>query len=379
MNSNETGSSGRAILYFVSEDWVFLSHRLPMASAARKAGYDVHVATRANGKEDAIRSEGFSFHPLPFRRGVSPISALATILALRQIERQINPVVIHHSSLQCCVLGAIAAAGTSIRQINAFTGLGYAFTSKTFDARAIRIVITALLRFFLNKRKSIALVENNDDRAALENLGISPARIALILGSGVDTDFYHLLPEPDGPITVGFAGRLLSDKGIRTLVTAHRLLLERGLDVRLLIAGDIDPANPASVSQEEAENWNHEKGITWLGRISDIKTLWARSHIAALPSYREGLPVSLMEAAACGRPMVATDVPGCREIVINDRTGLLVPLEDPAALADAIEKLVKSPELRARYGNAARQFVVDKLSADVVGKAIVELYSSAQD
>lgn len=274
-------------------------------------------------------------------------------------------------------MGAIAATGTDTRQINAFTGLGYTFTSRTLDARAIRIVIAVLLRFFMNQRKSVALVENADDRAALRNLGISPARIALILGSGVDTDFYHPLPEPDGPITVGFAGRLLSDKGIRTLVAAHRLLLERNLDARLLIAGDVDPANPASVSQEEAENWNHEKGITWLGRISDIKTLWARSHIAALPSYREGLPVSLMEAAACARPMVATDVPGCREIVFNDHTGFLVPIEDPIALANAIQTLAIAPELRARYGAAARQFVVDKLSAKVVGEAIVALYHTA--
>jgi glycosyltransferase involved in cell wall biosynthesis len=182
------------------------------------------------------------------------------------------------------------------------------------------------------------------------------------------------MPEPDGPMTVGFAGRLLTAKGIRALVAAHRLLQARGLDVRLLIAGDPDPANPDSVRLEEAQQWNSEPGITWLGHVEDIAALWRRSHIAALPSHREGLPKSLLEAAACGRPLVATDAPGCREIVIPDQTGLLAPIEDPEALADAIGELAVSQGLRMRYGAAARQLVVEKMSAHSVGAAIVALY-----
>jgi glycosyltransferase involved in cell wall biosynthesis len=363
------------ILYVVSEDWVFLGHRLPMARAARNAGFDVHVATQTTGKGDAIRAEGFTLHPIPFRRGAgSALSALATIRALRRLEKSLRPAIIHHSSLQCCVYGSLAALGTGLRQVNALTGMGYAYTSQNLDARLLKAGITALLRFFFNKKESITLVENPDDLAQIEKLGISHDRIALIRGSGVDTRRFESLPEPEGPITIGFAGRLLTDKGIRALVTAHRLLRERGLDIHLLIAGATDPSNPASVSEEEAASWNHESGITWLGQIADIKELWARSHIAVLPSHREGLPVSLMEAAACGRPLVATDVQGCREIAIEDRTGLLVPVENPAALADAIATLAASRELRLRYGSAGRAFVIEHLSADVVGKAIVELY-----
>jgi glycosyltransferase involved in cell wall biosynthesis len=219
------------------------------------------------------------------------------------------------------------------------------------------------------------LVQNPDDRAALVDLGISEARIVLIPGSGVDTDALQPLPETEGPITYGFAGRLLTDKGIRALVAAHDIVRGQGLQTNLLIAGNPDPANPASVSLEEVSEWTRRPGITWLGHIKDIASLWKRCHFAILPSHREGLPGSLMEAAACGRAMIATDAPGCREIVIDDQTGLLVPIEDPKALAQAIVKLATSPELRGRYGNAARELVVSRLSAKIIGEQVVRLYN----
>ena len=211
------------------------------------------------------------------------------------------------------------------------------------------------------------------------DLGISETRITLIPGSGVDTDALQPLPEPDGPITYGFAGRLLTDKGIRALVAAHDIVRSQGLETNLLIAGNPDPANPASVSLQEVNEWAQRPGITWLGHIKDIASLWRRCHFAILPSHREGLPGSLMEAAASGRAMIATDAPGCREIVIDDQTGLLVPIEDPQALARAIAKLTTSPELRARYAVAARELVVSKLSARTIGEQIVQLYNDMMD
>lgn len=346
-----------------------------MARAARDAGFDVHVAASAASNPDAIRAEGFTLHPMPFRRGgLSPFGAVSTIRALRQIKRDLSPAVIHHVGMQICVLGGISSLGMKTPQVNAMTGLGYAFTSTTPKALLLRLVIAIALRFLLNQEHAIFLVQNPDDRAALETIGIAPNRLIRIPGSGVDTDRLTPMPEPDGPITVGFAGRLLTAKGIRALVAAHRLLRTRGLDVQLLIAGDPDPANPDSVRLEEAQQWNREPGITWLGHVGDITSLWRRSHIAALPSHREGLPKSLLEAAACGRPLVATDAPGCREIVIPGQTGLLVPLENPPALADAIGALAASQDLRAQYGAAARQLVVEKMSARSIGSAIVSLY-----
>ena len=350
-------------------------NRLPMARAAREAGFEVHVATRVSNGAKAIEAEGFTLHRIPFRRGgLSPFAAIPTILALGRVERKIQPQIVHHSGLQCCVYGALAALGQKFSQVNAITGLGYIFTSATWRTRLLKQSMGLILPWLLNQQRSLVLVQNPDDRAALTELGINQERMVLIPGSGVDTDALQPLPEPEGPITFGFAGRLLTDKGIRALVAAQGILRNLGHDANLIIAGNPDPANPASVLLEEVEEWNRRPGITWLGHIENIQSLWRRCHFAVLPSHREGLPGSLLEAAACGRPLIATDAPGCREIVIEDQTGLLVPIENPEALAQAIMKLTNSPELRERYGKAARELVVSKLSARIIGNSIVRVY-----
>ncbi len=370
-------TSPRRLLYVVNEDWAFLLNRLPMARAAQRAGYEVHVATRVNQGAEAIQAEGFALHPIPLQRGrTSPLSAVRTIVALRQITRSIKPDIAHHSGLQCCVYGAIAALGKSFPYVSALTGMGYVYTSATWRSRVLRAILRWLLPALLDRPRCVVLVQNPDDRVALADLGINKQRIVLIPGSGVDTEALQPLPEPEGPIAYGFAGRLLKDKGIRALVAAHQIARDQGLQTHLLIAGNPDPANPASVSLDEVKEWTQRPGITWLGHVKDIASLWRRCHFAVLPSHREGLPGSLMEAAACGRAMIATDAPGCREIVIDGQTGLLVGIEDPPALARAIVKLATSPELRARYARAARELVVTKLSARIIGEQIVQLYNN---
>ena len=365
------------LLYVVTEDWYFLSHRLPMARAARDAGFEVHVATRVVDGAAAIRAEGFVLHPVPFVRGrVSPLGTLATIRALAQIYRTVAPAIAHHVSLQSAVLGSLAAWGRSVRAVNALTGFGYTFTSGSARALVLRPILSAFLRLLLNRPGQTVLVQNADDRAGVLSLGIAAERIVTIPGSGVDVEALRPLPEPPGPPTIAFVGRLLADKGIHTLIRAQRLLRQRGSNVELLIAGTPDPANPASVSQQDAEGFGREPGITWLGHVQDIAAVWARAHIAVLPSRREGLPKSLLEAAACGRPMIATDVPGCREIVRPGETGLLVPYDDAPALADAIETLAGSPALCADYGAAARRLIVERFSAAAIGRQTVDLYRS---
>ncbi|HVY59854.1 MAG TPA: glycosyltransferase family 4 protein [Xanthobacteraceae bacterium] len=371
-----TRSGPARLLYVVTEDWYFLSHRLPMARAARSAGFEVHVAANVKDGAKAILDEGFVLHPVPFARGrLSPRAALATIRALRRVHRAVSPAIVHHVALQPTVFGLLAAIGQPAASVNAVTGLGHTFIADTLKARLVRRAIGLVLRTLLNRGRSVALVQNPDDRDLLDALGIAPQRIALIPGSGVDVERLRPVPEPDGPVTVGFVGRLLDDKGIHVLVAAHRMLRTKGLPLNLLIAGTPDAANPASISAEEATGWAREPGITWLGHVSDITTVWAHAHVAVLPSRREGLPKSLLEAAACGRPMVATDVPGCREITIDGKTGLLVPPDDPVALAGAIEHLAASPELRARYGAAARRLAVEWFSAEAIGRATVALYT----
>jgi glycosyltransferase involved in cell wall biosynthesis len=363
------------LLYVVTEDWFFLSHRLPMARAAKAEGFEVHVATNVADGAAAIAREGFSLHPVHFARGrLAPLATLATIRTLRRLYRDLAPDLVHHVALQATILGSLAALGLPVARVNAMTGLGYAFISDSAKARVVRAIIGTLLRVLLDRARSVALVQNPDDRALLARLGIAAERIVLIPGSGVDIDRLKPMPEPPGTVTLGFVGRLLDDKGIRVLVAAHRLLRAKGLAVDLLIAGTPDPANPASVSEAEAEAWGRAPGIAWLGHVDDIATVWARAHIAVLPSRREGLPKSLLEAAACGRPMVATDVPGCREIAIPGETGLLVPPDDPSALAVAIETLAQAPELRARFGRAARRLAEERFAAAAIGRAVVELY-----
>jgi glycosyltransferase involved in cell wall biosynthesis len=367
--------SGPRVLYVVSEDWYFLSHRLPMARAAKAAGFEVHVATRVIDGGKDIEREGFILHPIPFARGkLAPFTSLRTIVALLRIHRKVDPAIVHHVALQPAVLGTLAAGKRSVARVNALTGLGYTFTSNEPKARLLRRFAAAALRYLFDRSGSVTLVQNPDDAATLVALGIPQKRIVLIPGSGVDVEELKPLPEPSGTPTVGFVGRLLEDKGIRTLIEAHLLLRLNGVQVELRIAGSPDPANPASVTQEEAEGWVHEPGIAWDGHVDDISAFWADAHVAVLPSRREGLPKSLLEAAACGRPLIATDVPGCREIVKANETGLLVPVDDAPALADAIKQLITSPADRARFGAAARNLVVEQFTAASIGRMTVELY-----
>jgi glycosyltransferase involved in cell wall biosynthesis len=377
---SDASSAKPRLLYVVTEDWAFLSHRLPMARAAREAGFEVHVATHVSNGAAAIEAERFILHPIPFARGsLSPLASLLTVAALRRVHRGVRPVLAHHVALQACVLGMLASLGRPCTCVNAFIGLGYLFTSKTGKARAVRTVVGSLLRFFINRKNSIALVQNSDDMAALISLGIAKERIALISGSGVDVNRFTPLAEPAGAPTFGFVGRLLEDKGIRTLVAAHRLLRRRIADANLLIAGTPDLANPASVTEAEARSWNDEGGIAWLGHVADIAAFWAKAHVAVLPSRREGLPLSLMEAAACGRAMIASDVPGCREVVLHERTGLLFAVDDASALADAMARLAIDKQLRMQCATAARMLVVGKFAAGIIGRQIVELYRRVLD
>jgi glycosyltransferase involved in cell wall biosynthesis len=187
------------------------------------------------------------------------------------------------------------------------------------------------------------------------------------------------MPEPAGPFTVGFVGRLLDDKGVRTLVRAHELLTKRGVAVHTLLAGEPDPLNPASIPDRVLDSWQIIPNLHLLGHVKDIRTLWAQAHVAILPSRREGLPKSLLEAAACGRPLIATDVPGCREIARDGVNALLIPTDDAEALAHAIETLMKDRDLRARFGCASWQIVTSEYSSTRVGSEIVALYSRLLD
>ena len=368
----------QTILYLVSEDWFFVSHRLPMARAAKNAGYDVHVAARVGDCADKIRSEGFTLHPIEWRRGsMNPFRLIAAVAETRRLYRRVQPELVHHVAFLPIAIGSLAALGLPICKLNAFTGLGFTFASTTARARLLRLLAGGFLGWLLQRPDSTVLVQNPDDRAVIAMLGVPQDLIATIPGSGVDVDAFTPLPEPaDSPVTLAFVSRLLDGKGVRTLVRAHEILAERGVSIRLLLAGAPDALNPTSIPDYLLAEWRKIPNLVMLGHVEDVRGVWRQAHIAVLPSRGgEGIPMSLMEAAACGRPLIATDVPGCREIARPGVNALLVPPDDPVALAKAVETLMQNPDMRLRFGRAGRQLVVDQYSSARIGQEIVALYA----
>lgn len=364
------------LLFLVTDDRYFISHRLPMARAAKAAGYEVHVATHISRFEDAIKAEGFVLHELSWEKaGQTPFSLARDVLIIRRLYRSVRPDIINHVALKPVILGMLAAFGLGMAKVNIITGLGSGFIGRDWKGRILKSVLVAALRTLLNSKRTVSVVQNSDDRETLISIGINPETVNLILGSGIDIDNTKPLAEPSGPITVGITSRMLDDKGIRPLVTAQSKLQARGLDIRLLLAGEPDPTNRSTLSEAEMKAFAAMPGIEWLGHIDDVKTVWERAHIAALPSRREGLPKSLLEAAAFGRPIIATNVPGCREVARHGENALLVPVDDAAALAHAIETLANDRELRARFGANGRRAVENCFSSAAIGSQIVEIYT----
>ena len=364
------------ILYVVTEDWYFLSHRLPMARAAQDAGFEVHVATRLKDGTAAIEEEGFVPHALSWSRGsLSPLGSFSAILELRRLLRDLKPEILHNVSLKPVLLGTTASLGFSATAVvNSLTGLGTLFIGGAQVSGLTRKGVRYALSRLLRRAHSRTVVQNPDDRAFVIDLGAPPETVVLIPGSGVDTGKFTPLPEPTPPITAAYVGRMLADKGVFTLIDAFARLGKRDVQLQLLLAGDCDKENPGSLAPEQLRDFASLYGIHWLGHAADIRDVWARAHFAVLASRREGLPKSLLEAAACGRAMVATDVPGCREIAIAGETALTVPVDNAEALAGAMARLAGDKKMREKFAANARALVESKFSADAIGREIVAIY-----
>lgn len=368
---------GRTILYIVTEDWYFASHRLPMARAAKDAGFRVVVATRVDAHRGVFESEGFELLEFPnLRRGLPFWREVSTILGLRRLIADLRPNLVHMIALKPAVFGTMAArwAGTPPVLVT-FTGLGFVFTSISLQAKVLRPLVLSALRYFLRHPSVYIVAQNSEDFGLLAGAGLlSPQRSRIIHGSGVDVSHYLPLPEPEGPFTCAAACRMLGDKGIYDLVEAARLLRTRGTPVRWLLAGPADPLNPTAVPEKTLRAWSRDGLVEWLGQVADIREVWRKAHLAVLPSHREGLPKALIEAAACGRAIVATDTTGCREVVQDGVTGLLVSPRSPAQLADAVERLAKDAALRVRMGARGRLRVEEFFAETIVTAQTKELY-----
>lgn len=368
----------RHLVYVITEDWFFKSHFLDRAIAAVGAGYKVTVVTRCRDTSTEFKNHGLKTECIDFsRRGLNPITELATILKLRSILKRIKPDIVHNIALKPVVLGSIAARFARIRNIvNAPVGMGYVFTSQESKARVLRPIAKVLIRAVLGHKNQRVIIENHDDFESLVSGGFANRNsIALIKGAGVDVKKFAHQPEPSEPVKVIMVSRLLRDKGVHEFIDAAKIVRLKHSQIQFLLVGDIDEGNPTSMNAEAIADLANSKDVTWLGARTDIAELLAASHIACLPSYREGLPKSLIEAASVGRPIVTTDVPGCREVVTHMVNGLLVQPRDSQALAAAIEKLVGEPNLRKSMGEENRR----KAEAEYANEIIIEQTHSVYD
>jgi glycosyltransferase involved in cell wall biosynthesis len=369
------------LLYLVTEDWYFCSHRLALGRAAAAAGYEVTVATRIQNHGRDIRDAGLQLVGLPWeRRTANAWNELNALFSLYKLYRNHRPDLVHHVALKPVLYGSLVARLTNTRRIiNAVAGFGYSFVADDAKAAMARRVLKSSFKHMSNRPGARVLVQNPDDeRVLVENDLVDPGHVTVIPGSGVDVDRFSPSPEgePVGTPRVTLVSRMLWSKGVAEFVEAARLLKEKGVELEAVLVGDPDPDNPQSIPEKTLRQWHEEGAVVWWGHEADIPTVWARSNVAVLPSHREGLPKTLLEAAACGRAMVATDVPGCREIVSHGRTGLLVPAKDPPALARAVEQLISNPRMRKDMGDAARAEAVEKFSESIVIERVLALYRS---
>ena len=375
-----TGMSGslerKRLLFVVNNDFFFLSHRLRLAQEAQRQGWDVTVAACDNGRADDIAAEGFEYRNLPrLPRLLRIFQPLVTFLAIAAAIVGSRAEVVHLVTIRPIILGGILCKLLRKRFVCALSGLGYAFTDAN-RATFRRSVAMASYRFIFTAAKCRVIVQNRDDyRFLVQDLGTDAEQVEIIRGVGVDPAAFPVADAGREPATVLFAARLLWDKGLAEFVQAAAAIKRSHSAVRFVVAGDIDWRNPASADVPTVQRWVDEGTIEWLGHVDDVMPLLADAQIVVLPSYREGLPKILLEAGAAALPVVTTDVPGCREVVRNRVNGLLVEVRSCDALAGAISELLDAPELRRRYGNAAREIIQREFHADAINQSVLQVYA----
>ncbi len=364
------------ILYLVNVDWFFVSHRLPIANEALSQGNEVHIATRFTNKKEHLLNLGFKVHQLEMQRhDFNLFNFLKDTLKVITLYQKIKPDLVHLITIKPVIIGLIAGFfSPKIKYIASISGLGYVFSSTTFIASIKRFFINLLYKISFSQKNLKVIFQNKDDLRLLTRVTSLPiSRTILINGSGIDLKEYTpLLNKPKNTVVL-FAGRLLFTKGILEYIKASKKVK----NAKFLIAGDIDKKNPESISYKDINIWSKLKNVEFLGHKENMAKVIQRSSIVVLPSYYgEGLPKILIEAAACGVPVITTDHPGCRDAIISNVTGLLVPVKDHLALAKAINKLVKNVDLRVRMGKAARKLALEKYDINSVVDVHLDLYRS---
>ncbi len=370
------------LLFIVNVDWFFLSHRLPIALQALRAGYDVHLAVGLTDRLPELTAHGIEVHPIALSRaGVAPLAQARSFMQMLRVLRRVRPDVLHLITVKPVVFGGIAARLLRVPAVvAAVPGLGYVFTTQGRIAAFARGLLGWLYRLALCSPNMTVLFQNPDDRQRLiEAARLDPAHTRIVRGSGVDLARFAATPLPHGVPLVVLVARLLHDKGLHEFVQAARDLHARGCTARFALVGAPDFENRASVDAEQLTRWRNEAAVELWGQREDIPDVLAQAHLVVLPSYAEGLPKVLLEAAACARAVVTTDVPGCRDAIEPDVTGLLVPVRDAAALGRAIARLLDDYTLCERMGRAGRQLAEREFGIDRIVAAHMALYREGLD
>lgn len=358
------------LLYVVNATWFFVSHRLELARRARDHGFDVHVAAAPDDTVAQVTAAGIQFHPVPFLRGEGG-SDVAAIRALWSLYRSLRPRIVHHVTLKPVLYGSLVARATGVpRIVNAVTGLGTLYLAEGTAAALRRGLVLEALRAGCNRHGVTMLFQNQSDADAYRAAGITGTQ-AIVPGSGVDLDAFKPTPVPGGTPLVVLPARMLRDKGVVEFVEAARALRLEGVVARWALVGGLDRGNESALSRETIEAWVAAGDVEWWGHRTDIFEVLRQASVVCLPSYREGLPRALIEAAAAGRCIVTTNVPGCRDVVRDGVEGILVPARDSSALASALARVLADPPLRdamaaAARARAEREFGLD----DIIAKTL---------
>ncbi|MGE5377450.1 MAG: glycosyltransferase family 4 protein [Bacteroidota bacterium] len=364
------------IVLFANTDWYLYNFRLPLARELRAQGHDVILVSPSGSFQQLLKHDDFPWISFPLsRQGFNPFHELTSIWQLVQLYRRFRPDIVHHFTIKPVIYGSIAARLLGIRGIiNSITGLGHLFIDQGFKTRLLRTAAIWLYRISLPRTSVI--FENPEDRDIFIHRRFLKARQThLIMGTGVDVDKFRPSPKTQEVPVVLFSSRMLVTKGLLEYIDAARMLKQKGVIARFALAGTTDPGNPASLGEQQIEVWKQSEDLEWWGWQDDMPAALAQADIFCLPSYREGVPNALLEAAACGLPIVTTDAPGCRDVVTDNVNGLLVPVRNAKALADALEILIISRNIRNRMGAAGREIAVEQFSTSKVNRETLAVYN----
>tara|TARA_B110000003_G_scaffold275248_1_gene317338 strand:+ start:1868 stop:2998 length:1131 start_codon:yes stop_codon:yes gene_type:complete len=370
--------SNKKILFLVNVDWFFVSHRLGIARAAIEKGYEVHLATTVTNQASIIKDTGLILHELQMSRsGSRIIGNLKTLIAIIKIFREVNPRLVHLVTIKPIILGGIAARFTKIHGvIAAVSGLGSSFLDNGIYGKIKLFFIKKLYRISLGNLNIQVICQNQNDTEDVQKISQLPlANFSLIEGSGVSLTKFRYSEDNREIPNVIMASRLLCDKGVMEFVDAARFLKESKTNVNMILVGEPDPDNPSSITKLQVTSWEREGILEYWGHQEDMEKILQQSSIVVLPSYREGFPKILIEAAACGRAVITTDVPGCRDAIYNGVTGILVPEKNAVALADAIKELALNPNLYKEMGKKGRKMAENRFDEKNVISKHLEIYN----